>query len=84
MNKEEKAYRFQVQPGTLYLCSTPLGNLGDMTLRSLEVLQQADVIYAEDTRRSLKLLTHFEIQKPLYSYHEHNRKEKRAHYSKPT
>lgn len=76
MNKETPHYRFQTQAGTLYLCPTPLGNLGDMTLRGLEVLQQADIIYAEDTRRSLKLLSHFEIHKPLYSYHEHNRKEK--------
>lgn len=71
-----ESYRFQVQPGTLYLCPTPLGNLGDMTLRSLEVLKQADLIYAEDTRRSLKLLTHFDIRKPLFSYHDHNRREK--------
>ena len=75
-NNEPNQYRFQVRPGTLYLCPTPLGNLGDMTLRSLEVLKQADFIYAEDTRRSLKLLTYFEIKKPLRSYHEHNRKEK--------
>ncbi len=76
ISNELKQYRFQAQPGTLYLCPTPLGNLGDMTIRGLEVLQQADLVYAEDTRRSLKLLTHFGIQKPLYSYHEHNRKEK--------
>ena len=76
ISNELKQYRFQVQPGTLYLCPTPLGNLGDMTIRAMEVMKQADIIYAEDTRRSLKLLTHFGIQKPLYSYHEHNRREK--------
>lgn len=58
--------------GKLYLIPTPIGNLKDITLRALEVLQNADVIAAEDTRLSLKLLNHYEIKKPLISYHKHN------------
>jgi len=56
----------------LYLVPTPIGNLKDITLRALEVLQQADVILCEDTRTSGNLLRHFELQKPLYAYHQHN------------
>lgn len=56
----------------LFLVPTPIGNLGDITLRALEVLKSADVVAAEDTRHSGHLLQHFEIQKPLVSYHEHN------------
>ena len=56
----------------LYLVPTPLGNLKDITLRSLEVLQQADVILCEDTRTSSKLLNHYNIKKPLSPYHQHN------------
>ena len=58
--------------GILYLCATPIGNLEDITLRVLRVLQEADVIYCEDTRNTLKLLRHFEIAKPLQSYHDHS------------
>ncbi len=56
----------------LYLVPTPIGNLGDITLRALEVLKEADVIAAEDTRHSGHLLRHFSIDRPLVSYHEHN------------
>ena len=62
--------------GTLYLCATPIGNLGDMTPRVVETLQSVDVIAAEDTRNSIKLLNHFEIHTPMTSYHEHNKVEK--------
>ena len=62
--------------GTLYLCATPIGNLGDITLRVLETLKSVDLIAAEDTRNTLKLLNHYEIRKPLTSYHEHNKYEK--------
>ena len=58
--------------GKLFLCGTPIGNLDDITYRVLETLKKVDVIYAEDTRHSLRLLNHFQISKPLYSYHEHN------------
>ena len=62
--------------GKLYLCATPIGNLGDVSARCLEVLSSADLIAAEDTRRTLQLLNHFGITKPLTSYHEHNKREK--------
>ncbi len=64
--------------GTLYLCATPIGNLGDMSPRILETLRQADLIAAEDTRNSLKLLNHFDIHTPMTSYHEFNKVEKAA------
>ena len=59
--------------GTLYLVATPIGNLGDLSPRAVETLAGADFIAAEDTRVSVKLLNHFDIKKPLVSYHEHNR-----------
>lgn len=62
--------------GTLYLCATPIGNLGDMTPRVVETLSQVDLIAAEDTRNSIKLLNHFEIKTPMTSYHEYNKVEK--------
>lgn len=58
--------------GTLFVCGTPIGNLGDISRRLEEVLQQADLVAAEDTRRSSQLLNHLGIRKPLVSYHEHN------------
>lgn len=62
--------------GKLYLCPTPIGNLGDITVRTLEVLKSVDLIAAEDTRNTLKLLNHFEISVPLTSYYEHNKAQK--------
>ena len=62
--------------GTLYLCATPIGNLDDMTFRAIKTLKEADLIAAEDTRNSIKLLNHFDIQTPMTSYHEHNKWEK--------
>lgn len=62
--------------GKLYLCPTPIGNLGDITMRTLEVLRSADLIAAEDTRVSAKLLNHFDIKVPMTSYYEHNKREK--------
>lgn len=62
--------------GTLYLCATPIGNLEDMTFRAVRVLKEVDLIAAEDTRNSIKLLNHFEIKTPMTSYHEYNKIEK--------
>ncbi len=62
--------------GKLYLCATPIGNLGDISQRVLETLRRVDLIAAEDTRDSIKLLNHFEIKTPMTSYHEHNKIEK--------
>lgn len=65
--------------GTLYLCATPIGNLGDVSARCLEIFETVDLIAAEDTRRTVQLLNHFGISKPLTSYHEHNKREKGAY-----
>lgn len=62
--------------GKLFLCATPIGNLGDITARVIETLQNVDLIAAEDTRNSIKLLNHFEIKTPMTSYHEFNKVEK--------
>lgn len=62
--------------GILYLCATPIGNLQDMTPRVVEALRSADVIAAEDTRNSMKLMNHFDIHTPMTSYHEYNKVEK--------
>ena len=65
--------RTYAEPGTLYLCATPIGNLGDITERVLRTLESVDLIAAEDTRNTLRLLNHFGIKKPLTSYHEYNK-----------
>ncbi|MCG8540534.1 MAG: 16S rRNA (cytidine(1402)-2'-O)-methyltransferase [Clostridia bacterium] len=62
--------------GKLYICATPIGNLEDITIRVLNTLKEVDLIAAEDTRHTLKLLNHYEINRPLTSYHEHNRAKK--------
>lgn len=65
-------------PGTLYVVATPIGNLEDMTFRAVRILKEADVIACEDTRQTRKLLDHYEIRKPLVSYHEFNEAERTA------
>lgn len=65
-----------MKAGVLYLCATPIGNLEDITVRCIRVLGEVDIIAAEDTRQTIKLLNHLEIHKPLISYHEHNKFEK--------
>ena len=72
-NAEEKN---RVLGGMLYLVSTPIGNLSDLSERALKVLGEADVIACEDTRNTVRLLTHFGISRPLVSYHEHNKRER--------
>ncbi len=68
-----------MEQGNLYLCATPIGNLDDITVRTLNTLKECDLIACEDTRHSLKLLNHFNITKQLTSYFEHNKKEKGAY-----
>jgi 16S rRNA (cytidine1402-2'-O)-methyltransferase len=69
---ERRSYRMR---GEIFLVSTPIGNLEDITIRALNTLKSVDIIAAEDTRQTLKLLNHYEIKKPLISYHEHNQRE---------
>lgn len=74
MRKQQKSFSM-ANEGALYLVPTPIGNLEDMTFRAIRVLKEADLIAAEDTRQTVKLLNHFEISTPLTSYHEHNKRE---------
>lgn len=62
--------------GTLYICATPIGNMEDITLRALRILRECDAVACEDTRHSAVLLRHYEINKPLISYHEHNEQQR--------
>nr|WP_087679315.1 16S rRNA (cytidine(1402)-2'-O)-methyltransferase [Garciella nitratireducens] len=77
-NKSRKEQSIVIEKGigTIYFCSTPIGNLEDITLRVLRILQQVDLIAAEDTRHTIKLLNHFDIKTSLTSYHQHNEKSK--------
>ncbi len=74
MNREQEKNR--TEKGTLYLVGTPIGNLADLSERALKVLSEVDFVAAEDTRNSLRLLTHFGISKPLVSYYEHNKRQR--------
>lgn len=69
----EKGGRKYTMSGTLYLCATPIGNLEDITVRTLKILESVDVIAAEDTRNTIKLLNRYEIKTPMTSYHEYNK-----------
>lgn len=74
--KQKSSFREKNEQGTLYLVPTPIGNLQDMTFRALEILENVDLICAEDTRNTLRLLNHFEIKTPQISFHEHNAQER--------
>lgn len=77
LNKMKIRDSFKDDVASLYVVSTPIGNLGDITLRAIDTLKRVDLIYAEDTRNTRKLLTHFEIKTLLDTYHEHNKGEKK-------
>ncbi|WP_252315151.1 16S rRNA (cytidine(1402)-2'-O)-methyltransferase [Sinobaca sp. H24] len=72
----KQQHSFAQEGGSLYLVATPIGNLEDMTWRAVRILKEADVIFAEDTRQTKKLCSHFDIHTPMNSYHEHNKQYK--------
>lgn len=74
--KQKSSFKESNGKGTLYLVPTPIGNLKDITFRTLDILNEVDLICAEDTRNTLRLLNHFEIKTPQISFHEHNTKER--------
>lgn len=76
VNLRDQNGKSRTMTGTLYLCATPIGNLEDITFRVLRTLKEVDLIAAEDTRNSIKLLNHFDIKTPMTSYHEYNKIEK--------
>ncbi|WP_163539383.1 16S rRNA (cytidine(1402)-2'-O)-methyltransferase [Gracilibacillus sp. YIM 98692] len=71
--KIQNSYQHEMKTGTLYIVPTPIGNLDDITIRALQVLKEADLIAAEDTRNTGRLLQHFKIKRKMISYHEHNK-----------
>ena len=75
--KKDNVGKDIVEKGKLYIVGTPIGNLKDITIRALEVLEKVDIILAEDTRQTLKLLNHYNISSKLISYHKFNEKEKK-------
>lgn len=76
MNLKKSTERIDKMSGILYLCATPIGNLGDISARFIKTFEEVDLIAAEDTRQTLKILNYLGITKPLTSYHEHNKREK--------
>lgn len=76
VSAKDRGRKGKIMTGTLYLCATPIGNLGDITQRVLDTLNAVDLIAAEDTRNTIHLLNHFGIRKPLTSYHEYNKYDK--------
>ena len=76
MKNADSLEKNRVERGMLYVVATPIGNLSDISERAIKVLSEVDFVAAEDTRNSVRLLTHFGISKPMVSYHEHNKREK--------
>lgn len=77
--KTQKSFDYEESVGTLFIVPTPIGNLEDITIRALNTLKSVDLIAAEDTRNTKKLLNHFDINQPLISYHEHSQEKRQSH-----